>query len=436
MDVQNGTVPGPTISVACTQKLEWSSYWGPEITCTPDLSSIITNPTGITENTTNINSNNNNININNNNNNITTTNSSIINNIANLLLSSLSPETETFKCNLFRKNTTTHEAIFKCFRTGSENIKLLLNQTFEAINDCVYNTTIVIRSVLDPVSEIDLVLPKFLSITNNYTSTVANIYRNNIDDVDYLSTATNFTTNNKLLDDILQQPFVQQCTSNIYQLLNCSNLAINQSFFENEQSFYDNYNLVNLSTITPITTTTTTTSIFDQSIKCFLSVNNLLNAAALAVTDDDINNNNHRKHFFNFSVNGTIFSGVGGGGDDDDSRWQYDDKFFHQNHFTTNYPNYNDNNVGGDNVLNNIVAGSYDWTFLFVIIFIFAGGLGNILVCLAVALDRKLQNVTNYFLFSLAIADLLVSLFVMPLGAIPSFLGKFFLFVLLMLLCI
>lgn len=68
----------------------------------------------------------------------------------------------------------------------------------------------------------------------------------------------------------------------------------------------------------------------------------------------------------------------------------------------------------------------FDWTFLFVIIFIFAGGLGNILVCLAVALDRKLQNVTNYFLLSLAIADLLVSLFVMPLGAVPGFLGEFF----------
>ncbi|XP_061389463.1 5-hydroxytryptamine receptor 2A [Musca vetustissima] len=65
----------------------------------------------------------------------------------------------------------------------------------------------------------------------------------------------------------------------------------------------------------------------------------------------------------------------------------------------------------------------FDWGFLFVLFFIFAGGLGNILVCLAVALDRRLQNVTNYFLFSLAVADLLVSLFVMPLGAIPAFLG-------------
>ncbi|XP_049822313.1 5-hydroxytryptamine receptor 2A [Aethina tumida] len=66
----------------------------------------------------------------------------------------------------------------------------------------------------------------------------------------------------------------------------------------------------------------------------------------------------------------------------------------------------------------------YDWSFLFVVIFIIAGGIGNILVCLAVLLDRRLQNVTNYFLLSLAIADLLVSLFVMPLGAIPGFLGS------------
>ncbi|XP_070500047.1 5-hydroxytryptamine receptor 2C [Chironomus tepperi] len=68
-------------------------------------------------------------------------------------------------------------------------------------------------------------------------------------------------------------------------------------------------------------------------------------------------------------------------------------------------------------------APRYDWTFLFAIFFIIAGGLGNILVCLAVALDKKLQNVTNYFLLSLAVADLLVSLFVMPLGAVPAFLG-------------
>lgn len=70
------------------------------------------------------------------------------------------------------------------------------------------------------------------------------------------------------------------------------------------------------------------------------------------------------------------------------------------------------------------VNADYDWSFLLVALFILAGGLGNILVCLAIAWERRLQNITNYFLLSLAIADLLVSLFVMPLGAIQGFLGK------------
>jgi 7 transmembrane receptor (rhodopsin family) len=82
--------------------------------------------------------------------------------------------------------------------------------------------------------------------------------------------------------------------------------------------------------------------------------------------------------------------------------------------------NYSNETSGG----NDEPAQHYEWTYMFVIVFIILGGLGNILVCLAVALDKKLQNVTNYFLLSLAVADLLVSLFVMPLGAVPGFLGK------------
>lgn len=72
-----------------------------------------------------------------------------------------------------------------------------------------------------------------------------------------------------------------------------------------------------------------------------------------------------------------------------------------------------------------VAAPEPDWLFLFAAVFIAAGGLGNILVCLAVCLERRLHNVTNYFLLSLAVADLLVSLFVMPLGAIPGFLGVY-----------
>ncbi|XP_073947798.1 5-hydroxytryptamine receptor 2A isoform X2 [Choristoneura fumiferana] len=81
---------------------------------------------------------------------------------------------------------------------------------------------------------------------------------------------------------------------------------------------------------------------------------------------------------------------------------------------------WNDKNVSEQSLSKQI---EYDWSFLFVILFITAGGVGNVLVCLAVCLDKRLQNVTNYFLLSLAIADLLVSLFVMPMGAIPGFLG-------------
>lgn len=93
---------------------------------------------------------------------------------------------------------------------------------------------------------------------------------------------------------------------------------------------------------------------------------------------------------------------------------------------TTNLTSLNASGYGGINqsVIYEDDEAHYEWTFLFAIFFIIAGGLGNILVCLAVALDKKLQNVTNYFLLSLAVADLLVSLFVMPLGAVPAFLGR------------
>ena len=49
---------------------------------------------------------------------------------------------------------------------------------------------------------------------------------------------------------------------------------------------------------------------------------------------------------------------------------------------------------------------------------------GNILVCLAIAWERRLQNVTNYFLMSLAITDLMVAVLVMPLGILTLVKGK------------
>jgi hypothetical protein len=49
---------------------------------------------------------------------------------------------------------------------------------------------------------------------------------------------------------------------------------------------------------------------------------------------------------------------------------------------------------------------------------------GNILVCLAIAWEKRLQNVTNYFLASLAITDLMVAILVMPLGILTLYRGN------------
>lgn len=65
----------------------------------------------------------------------------------------------------------------------------------------------------------------------------------------------------------------------------------------------------------------------------------------------------------------------------------------------------------------------YNWSFICVMVFVVAGTVGNVLVCLAVWLERPLQNVTNWFLVSLAFADLIVSTIVMPFGATAGFLG-------------
>ena len=101
------------------------------------------------------------------------------------------------------------------------------------------------------------------------------------------------------------------------------------------------------------------------------------------------------------------------------------------------FPNYTrlHMNISADNALN----GSSNWTrenddgepevalnwgVLSLSLLIFSTALGNVLVCLAVAWEKRLQNMTNYFLMSLAIADLLVSLLVMPLAMLVELYGK------------
>lgn len=72
---------------------------------------------------------------------------------------------------------------------------------------------------------------------------------------------------------------------------------------------------------------------------------------------------------------------------------------------------------GEEHVINN-------WWALVALLLVVCTVAGNVLVCLAIYLERRLQNVTNYFLMSLAITDLLVAILVMPLGILTLVKGK------------
>ncbi|XP_044886021.1 5-hydroxytryptamine receptor 2B [Mauremys mutica] len=70
------------------------------------------------------------------------------------------------------------------------------------------------------------------------------------------------------------------------------------------------------------------------------------------------------------------------------------------------------------NYLNDEQGNRPRWAALLILMVIIPTIGGNILVILAVSLEKKLQYATNYFLMSLAVADLLVGLFVMPIALI------------------
>lgn len=59
-----------------------------------------------------------------------------------------------------------------------------------------------------------------------------------------------------------------------------------------------------------------------------------------------------------------------------------------------------------------------NWLSLLILLAIVVTVTGNILVIMAVSLERKLQNATNYFLMSLAITDMLLGLLVMPVAMV------------------
>lgn len=71
--------------------------------------------------------------------------------------------------------------------------------------------------------------------------------------------------------------------------------------------------------------------------------------------------------------------------------------------------------------------GGYWWWALLAVFLVLATAAGNILVCLAITWERRLQNVTNYFLMSLAVTDLMVAVLVMPVGILTLVKGTWYL---------
>lgn len=70
------------------------------------------------------------------------------------------------------------------------------------------------------------------------------------------------------------------------------------------------------------------------------------------------------------------------------------------------------------------IDGLNNWWAMLALVLVVGTAAGNILVCLAIAWERRLQNVTNYFLMSLAVTDLMVAVLVMPLGILTLVRGK------------
>lgn len=74
--------------------------------------------------------------------------------------------------------------------------------------------------------------------------------------------------------------------------------------------------------------------------------------------------------------------------------------------------------VPGHNTVRNVVVG------VILSALAFAACTGNILVVLSVFTNRRLRTVTNFYVVSLAISDLCVSILVMPLGIVVELTGK------------
>jgi dopamine D2-like receptor len=89
-------------------------------------------------------------------------------------------------------------------------------------------------------------------------------------------------------------------------------------------------------------------------------------------------------------------------------------------------------NVSCNNGTLSEAVSDYNYWALILVLFPIFTLFGNVLVILAVCRERTLQTVTNYFIVSLALADLLVAVVVMPFAVYvlvseaQSFTGHYF----------
>ncbi|CAM4621571.1 unnamed protein product [Leuciscus chuanchicus] len=102
--------------------------------------------------------------------------------------------------------------------------------------------------------------------------------------------------------------------------------------------------------------------------------------------------------------------------------WLMDQKVSLRNAVLNNSMDFNcseDRNRSVDLTIN----GQKNWVALLISLVIITTVTGNILVIMAVSLERKLQNATNYFLRSLAITDMLLGILVMPVAMLTILYG-------------
>ena len=94
---------------------------------------------------------------------------------------------------------------------------------------------------------------------------------------------------------------------------------------------------------------------------------------------------------------------------------------YHDNHNTT-FQGYNlfSHDSFTNKSTNSTITKEYNWPVLSLFTIVVMALCGNILVCISVRMEKKLQNMFNFFLVSLATSDMLSATLVMPLSIVKA----------------